>query len=82
MTRRDGIWSATVRVRLAVVAAEAQRVADWVEEHAYVFLRLVLGQRRSERNRLGNRGVEVVDLEVEVHHRTLLAVHGGQTGTR
>ena len=58
--------------RLAVVSAEAEGVTGWVEEHADVLLRLVRSHRCSEGNGLGDRGVEVAGLEVEVHHRTLL----------
>jgi hypothetical protein len=59
---------------LAVVSAEAERVTGWVEEHSDVLLRLVRSHRCSEGNGLGDRGVEVADLEIEVHHRTLLPV--------
>lgn len=59
---------------LAVVPAEAEGVTGWVEEHSDVLLRLVRSHRCSEGNGLGDRGVEVADLEVEVHHRTLLPV--------
>src|SRR5580692_8039993 len=59
---------------LAIVSAEAEGVTGWVEEHSDVLLRLVRSHRCSEGNGLGDRGVEVADLEVEVHHRTLLPV--------
>jgi hypothetical protein len=59
---------------LAVVSAEAEGVTGWVEEHSDVLLRLVRSHRCSEGNGLGDRGIEVADLEIEVHHRTLLPV--------
>jgi hypothetical protein len=51
-------------------------VPGWVKEHSHRLLRLVRSHRRSEGDRLGDRGIEVPDLEVEVHHRTLLPVDG------
>jgi len=59
---------------LAVVSAKAEGVTGRVEKHSDVLLRLVRSHRCSEGNGLGGRGVEVADLEVEVHHRTLLPV--------
>ena len=49
-------------------------MTGWVEKHSDVLLRLVRSNRCSEGNGLGDSGVEVADLEVEVHHRTLLPV--------
>ena len=51
-----------------------------VEKHPHVRLRLMLRQRRSEGRCLCDSGVEISDLEVEVHHRTLPALSGGHTG--
>jgi len=59
---------------LAVVSAKAEGVTGWVEKHSDVLLRLVRSHRCSECNGLGDRAVEVADLEVEVHHRTLLPI--------
>ena len=46
----------------------------WVEEHPDVLLWLGRGHRRSQSDRVGDRGIEVADLEVEVHHRALFPV--------
>ena len=59
---------------LAVVSAKAEGVTGWVEKHPDVVLRLVRSHRCSKGNGLGHRGVKVADLEVEVHHRTLVPV--------
>ena len=59
---------------LAVASAKAEGVTGWVEKHSDVLLRLVRSHHCSEGNGLGDRGVEVADLEVEVHHRTLLPI--------
>src|SRR6188508_1563297 len=58
----------------ADVEAEAERMAGRVDEHPHVLLRLVRRQRGPERHCLLDGGVEVADLEVEVHHRPLLAL--------
>src|SRR5262245_43365935 len=63
-------------VRSAVVAAETERVAGRVEQNPDVVLRLVRGDRRAESYRVLDRRLEVTDLEVEMHHRTLLPVNG------
>ena len=55
-------------------------MAGWVEEDSDILLRLVLSRRCSEGERLSDCGIEVADLEVEVHHRTLFPVHGGPDG--
>jgi hypothetical protein len=52
-------------VRSVLVSAEAERVAGWVEEHSDMLLRLVPSHRRSEGERLSDRGIEVADLEIE-----------------
>jgi len=59
---------------LAVVSAKAEGVTRWVAKHSDILLRLVRGQRCAEGNGLGDGGAEVADLEVEVHHRTLVPV--------
>ena len=58
----------------AIVSAEAEGVAGRVEEHPDIVLRLFRSDRGSEGHCLGDRGVQVSDLEVEVHHRALLPV--------
>lgn len=55
-------------------------MAGWVEEHSDVLSGLVPSHRRSEGERLSDRGIEVADLKVEVHHRTLLRVYGWPDG--
>ena len=45
-----------------------------IEEHPDIVLRLFRSDRGSEGHCLGDRGVQVPDLEVEVHHRALLPV--------
>ncbi len=57
----------------ALVSAEAERVAGWIDQHAHVLLWLMLGDGRSECDRVGDGRVKVVDLKVEVHHRTVLS---------
>ena len=49
-------------------------MAGRVEENPDIVLRLFRGDRGSEGYCLGDRGVQVSDLEVEVHHRALLPV--------
>ena len=49
-------------------------MSGWVKEHTDVLLRLSSSQRGAQSDRIGDRGVEVTDLKIEVHHRTLLAV--------
>ena len=70
----------------AVVPAEAERVSGWIEEHSNIFLRLVLSHGRSHGDRLSHCRIDVVDLEVEVHHRTLVLPcrrpHGGAVAVR
>ena len=65
---------------LAVVSAKAEGVTRWVEKHSDILLRLVRSHRCPEGNGLGDRGVEVADLEVEVHHGALFAVGGRPDG--
>ena len=60
----------------AVVSAEAERVPGWVEKHSDVLLRLGCSQRGAQGERLSDRGIEIADLEVEVHHRALCTVDG------
>jgi hypothetical protein len=52
-----------------------------IEEHSDILLRLVPGLGRAEGNRLSDCRREVVDLEVQVHHGTLVFAcrrpHGG-----
>jgi len=55
-------------------------VAGGVDEHANVLLRLVRSDSCSQGERLPDRRVEVGDLEVNVHHRTLFAVDGRPDG--
>ena len=59
----------------AVVPNQTERVARRVEEHPDVVLRLIGSERGAQRDRLGDRILEVTDLEVEVHHRALLSGH-------
>src|ERR1700683_4988001 len=47
----------------------------WVEEHADVVPWLVLRHGRSQGNSLSHGRIEVTDLEVEMHHRTLGLVY-------
>lgn len=54
--------------------AEAEGVSGWVKEHTDVLLRLSSSQRGAQRDRIGDRRVEVTDLKIEVHHRALLSV--------
>ena len=51
-------------------------MAGRVEEHPDSFLRLHRGDRGSEGDCPCDHGVEVFDLEVEVHHGALLHVDG------
>jgi hypothetical protein len=60
----------------AVVSAEAERVPGWVEKHSDVLLRLGCSHRGAQGERLSDRGIEIADLEVEVHHRALCTVDG------
>lgn len=62
-------------VRLVLVSAETEGVTGRVEEYSDVLLRLGRSDRGSWSDRLSDRGIEVPDLEVEVHHRTLFPVH-------
>jgi hypothetical protein len=55
-------------------------VAGWIQENADVLLWLGRRHRGSQRDRLSDRGIEVTDLEVEVHHRALRLVHGRPDG--
>ena len=56
-------------------------MAGRVEQHPHVVLRLVLRLLvGAEVDRVGHGGVEVVHLEVEVHHHLLVASTAGQTG--
>ena len=55
-------------------------MSGWVEEHADVLLWLVNRNRRSEGERLSDRGIEIANLEIEVHHRTLFPVRGWPDG--
>src|SRR5258705_8266043 len=80
LANQYGVCRHTVRrrapARSAVIAAEAEGVAGRVDEYPDIVLRLVSSDRGSEGDRLGYRGVEVSDLEVEVNHRALLPVDG------
>ncbi len=53
---------------------------DWVEEHPDVLLRLVASHGRSEGERVGDRRIQIANLEVEVHHRTLFPVRSRPWG--
>ena len=55
-------------------------MAGRVEEHPDIVLRLAGSDRGSEGECLGDRGVEVCDLQVEAHHRALLPVDGRPHG--
>ena len=46
----------------------------WVKENTDVLLRLSGSQRGAESDRIGDGGVEVTDLKIEVHHWVLLPV--------
>ena len=52
----------------------------WVEQHSYVLLRLVLCDSCPERHCLGDSRVKVINLKVEMHHRTLLSRQRGPYG--
>ena len=67
-------------VSLVRVPAETEWVAGWVQENPDVLLCLGRRHRGSQRDGLSNRGIEVPDLEVEVHHRALFPVHGRPDG--
>ena len=45
-----------------------------IEQHANVFLRLMIGNGRAEGECFGDGGVKIRYLEVEVHHRTLSTI--------
>ncbi len=47
-----------------------------IEKHTHVLVRLMLGGDRSEGNRFGHGALEIGDLEVEVHHRSLVTRRG------
>ena len=51
-----------------------------VEQHPDMLLRLMPGHGGAEGNRLGDRGLEVTDLEVEMHHRALPPRRGRPLG--
>ena len=52
-----------------------------IEEHSDILPRLVPSHGRSKRNRVSDCRIEVANLEVQVHHRTLIFIcrgpHGG-----
>jgi len=58
------------------VEVEAERVARKVVEHAHVFLRLEVGQRRAPFDGRGHGGRQIVDRDVDVHHHPLPAFDG------
>ncbi len=47
-------------------------MSRWIEKNSNVLLGLVCRHDCSEVHRFGDRAVEVTDLEVQVHHGTLL----------
>src|SRR5436190_7508582 len=51
-------------------------MAGRVEAHPHVFLRLVLGERRTAVERVPDRLIEVVAADVEVHHHLLVSRTG------
>src|SRR4051794_3187138 len=68
------IVCAVVRCGACSVEIQAERMAVWVEHHAYAFLRLEICQLGAGLDRMRDRLVEVVDLEIEMHLHLLLAV--------
>lgn len=54
----------------------------WIEEHSNIFLRLMPGQSRSQADRLDDCRIEIADLKVEVHHRTLVLPYWRPHGAR
>ncbi|MDQ1424373.1 MAG: hypothetical protein QOD72_1871, partial [Acidimicrobiaceae bacterium] len=57
----------------AVVPAQAKRMSSRVEQYPHVVLRLEAGDLRAQSDSLGDSSVEIGDLDVEVHHRALIA---------
>jgi hypothetical protein len=55
-------------------------VARRIEQHPDVVLRLMLGESRTHLERVGNRGLQVADLDIEMHHHLLTTWHGGPHG--
>jgi hypothetical protein len=54
--------------------AQAEGMSGWVKEHTDVLLRLSSSQRGAQSDRIGDRGIEITNLKIEVHHRALLPV--------
>ena len=76
-------WEAAARANVEAElgsAVEAERVAGRIEQHAHVVLRLVLGQRRPELDRVLDGGGQVGHLELEVQLHALLAGLGRPDG--
>ena len=51
-------------------------MAVWIEHDSHVRLGLDLRELGAEARGVGDGPIEIVDLNVEVHHRPLLARHG------
>jgi hypothetical protein len=59
-----------------VVSTETERVTGGVHQDPDVLLRLLCSHRGSQGDRVSDGGIQISDLEVEVHHRALRAVDG------
>jgi hypothetical protein len=57
---------------VSIFATKAERMARRIKENSDVLLWLMRGESRSERDRLSDGRVEVTNLKVEMHHRTLV----------
>jgi len=60
-----------------VVPAQAERMPGWIQQNPDVVLRLELGDPGAQGHGVGDGRVEIRHLDVEVHHRALLARCGG-----
>jgi hypothetical protein len=58
------------------VAAQAERVPGRIQEDPDIVPRLEAGDPSAKGHGVGDGSVEVLDLDVEVHHRALLAGDG------
>jgi hypothetical protein len=56
-----------------VIPAQAERVPGWIQQHPAAVLRLELSDPRAQGHGIGDGRVEIGHLDVEAHHRALLA---------
>jgi hypothetical protein len=56
-------------------------VAGWIKQHSHVLLRLMTRDSRTESDCVRRRRIEVADLKIEVHHRSLGTVYGRPDGS-